>query len=279
MASTATNIIAAATAKLASRADTQSAQPIPYDEEDLPNLSSTHMLPSSDLQAHAAPHRHANLTRTPKTKVTPASPKAFLGASSRRRLLSQAHASPSRHGFPHVSPILQMTNSHVTTSRGFLPPLPTCSTSQGNQQDFPKPPSPASLVMLSWNCCGIGNPATVQRLIDVNKKHSPNIIFLQETKNQDENILKETESLQLESHFLVSPQGHGAGGLALLWRSDIDIQVMSSNRNLIDTTITYKNTNFQSIFVYGAPEIHLRQEVWNYLTTISAASDSPWFLT
>ena len=54
---------------------------------------------------------------------------------------------------------------------------------------------------------------------------------------------------------------------------------MSSNRNLIDTTVTYKNTTFQSIFVYGAPEIHLRQEVWNYLTTISAASDSPWFLT
>lgn len=55
MASTATNIIAAATAKLASRADTQSAQPILYDEEDLPNLSSTHMLPSSDLQATGMP--------------------------------------------------------------------------------------------------------------------------------------------------------------------------------------------------------------------------------
>lgn len=92
-------------------------------------------------------------------------------------------------------------------------------------------------------------------------------------------VLKETESLHLDSHFLISPEGHGAGGLALLWRSDINIQILSSNRNFINTMITFKNTNFQSTFIYGAPEIHLRQEAWNSLTNIAAPSDSPWFLT
>lgn len=97
---------------------------------------------------------------------------------------------------------------------------------------------------------------------------------------QDDMVLKETEELNFDSHFLVSPHGHGAGGLALFWRKELNLHVLTSSQNHIDTRITYKNTTFYSTFVYGAPEIHKHQEVWQLLTDISdARNGNMWFLT
>lgn len=125
----------------------------------------------------------------------------------------------------------------------------------------------------SWNCCGLGNPQTVQRFKDLQKKNSPDIIFFQETKNPDDFVLKETEELNFDSHFLVSAHGHGAGGLALFWRKDLNLQVLSSSQNHIDTKIAYKNLTFYSTFVYGTPKIPKRLEVWNMLTSIANTRD------
>lgn len=138
----------------------------------------------------------------------------------------------------------------------------------------------SSLAVLSWNCCGLENPQTAQRLKDLNTKNSPDILFLQETKNTDEFVLKETETLNFDSHFLVPPHGQSAGGLALLWRKEINLQVLSSSQNHIDTSITYKGQKFHSTFVYGAPEIPNRRAVWEMLTNISEIRNGdPWFLT
>lgn len=120
---------------------------------------------------------------------------------------------------------------------------------------------------------------TVQRLKDLNKKNSPDIIFLQETKNPDQTVLNETEELNLDLHYLVSPHNQGAGGLALFWKNDINLQVLSLSQNNIDTLITFKDHSFHSTFVYGALEIAKRQEVWKLLTDISETrNDKPWFL-
>lgn len=78
----------------------------------------------------------------------------------------------------------------------------------------------------------------------------------------------------------MSAHGHGAGGLALFWRNDLNLQVLSSSQNHIDTKIAYKNLTFYSTFVYGAPEIPKRLEVWNMLTSIANTRDGEaWFLT
>lgn len=106
-------------------------------------------------------------------------------------------------------------------------------------------------MVLNWNCRGIENHMTVRRFMELNKKKSCNIIFLQETKNLNEFVLKEVESLNLYSHFLIPPCSQGAGSLALLWKNYINLQILSSNQNHIDTLITYKN----AIFIYGDPDI------------------------
>lgn len=57
---------------------------------------------------------------------------------------------------------------------------------------------------------------TIPRLKDLNSKCSPDIIFLSETKDQDDYVLKELEDLKLECHFQVTPNSPASGGLALL---------------------------------------------------------------
>ena len=69
----------------------------------------------------------------------------------------------------------------------------------------------------------------------MNKASFSDILFLSKTKNLNEFVLKELEPLNMECHFLVSPSASRGGGLALLWRSDVDLRILTSNPNFIDT--------------------------------------------
>ncbi|KAF8113544.1 hypothetical protein N665_0048s0006 [Sinapis alba] len=84
--------------------------------------------------------------------------------------------------------------------------------------------------MLNWNCCGLGNTATVQEIRELHQQASLDIIFLMETKNPDAIVLKELNFLSLMHRFLVPPERPSSGGLALFWRQDINLQILSSSK-------------------------------------------------
>lgn len=67
----------------------------------------------------------------------------------------------------------------------------------------------------------MGNPWTVCRLKELKKRIDPDIIFLSETKNPDASVLEKVECLGYHHHAFVSPLGVANGGLALLWKLDI----------------------------------------------------------
>ncbi|CAN6864935.1 unnamed protein product, partial [Brassica oleracea] len=54
------------------------------------------------------------------------------------------------------------------------------------------------------------------------------------------------------------PPRPNSGGLALFWKQDIDLQILSSSKNVIDTIINYKGSSFFATFVYGDPETQHR---------------------
>ncbi|XP_018479530.1 uncharacterized protein LOC108850504 [Raphanus sativus] len=100
---------------------------------------------------------------------------------------------------------------------------------------------------------------TIPRLKDLTKQHSPDIIFLSETKNPDAYVLKELAALKFDHHYLFSPLSPGAGGLALFWKAETDIQILDATKNFIETKASFKNSSIFSTFIYGAPEIPDRQ--------------------
>lgn len=76
-----------------------------------------------------------------------------------------------------------------------------------------------------------------------------------ETKNLDSVVLNKLDFLDQDHHFLVPPTRPNSGGLALYWKQDIDLRIISSSKNVIDTIICYKGVSVHVTFVYGEPEV------------------------
>ena len=133
--------------------------------------------------------------------------------------------------------------------------------------------------MVSWNCCGLGNPATVRRIKELHKSIAPHIMFLMETKNSDNYVLQELQDLSYPHHTLISPHGVGGGGLALFWSQEVAISILSSSHNFIDTIVSFKGINVNATFVYGEPDISKRATVWNNISDMASERNGPWILT
>lgn len=107
---------------------------------------------------------------------------------------------------------------------------------------------------------------------------APNVMFLMETKNNDEFIKLKLQSLQFVHYFSIPPIGL-SGGLSLFWNDDTDITILESNPNLIDTRIVHKGVTSFVSFVYGAPATEDRAAYWQKLNAVGQERDSPWLLT
>ena len=68
------------------------------------------------------------------------------------------------------------------------------------------------------------------------------------------------------------------GGLALLWRDNVDIDVQTSYPHHIDALINQNGVVWRIIGVYGHPETARRGESWELLRQLNAAISLPWFL-
>lgn len=132
---------------------------------------------------------------------------------------------------------------------------------------------------MSWNCCGLRNPITIRRLRDIRQQIFPDIFFLMETKNDDEHVLNTFNWMGYDSHVLVSPHSPNAGGLALFWKQNIEMEILSTCQHFIDTKITAKGKSFYATFLYGEPDRAKRIPVWNTLRGLRENNDLPWILT
>ena len=86
--------------------------------------------------------------------------------------------------------------------------------------------------MLSWNSQGLGNPWTVRSLHKIVKEQAPDICFLMETRLDIEGIKYWCRELSYKNKFAVK-KPVGGGGLAMLWKEDIRLDVFKFSENQI----------------------------------------------
>lgn len=117
----------------------------------------------------------------------------------------------------------------------------------------------------SWNCQGVGSDETVQRLKEIRKMHFPELLFLTETKKQ----CKYLEGLKVEPVYnhlcIVDPIGR-SGGLALLWKKSYEVEILMSNKRVIDCKVKLGSLVFYLSCVDPVRE-HMKK-VWDMLTDI-----------
>ena len=75
------------------------------------------------------------------------------------------------------------------------------------------------------------------------KEQAPSICFLMETRLDKEGIKHWCKELPYKNCFVVKKSGLG-GGLALLWKEDIGLNVFKFSDNKISTTVI-ENDGFQ----------------------------------
>ncbi|CAA7048220.1 unnamed protein product [Microthlaspi erraticum] len=100
-----------------------------------------------------------------------------------------------------------------------------------------------------------------------------------ETKNSNAFVLKELNILNYDHITMVPPYARGGGGLALLWKKEVELKILYQCDNFIDTEVRFQGKIFMATFVYGEPEKANRKEIWTAITERTAGRDLPWFLT
>lgn len=130
--------------------------------------------------------------------------------------------------------------------------------------------------LLSWNCRGLGNLSTVRILGDLIKSHNPMLVFLSETLVDATVVTDLSLKFGFVDCFAIDRVGRG-GGLAVMWRHNVDCRVVSHSNNHIDL---YFNENgiqaWRLSCYYGYPERSRRYEAWDFIRNLAQDISVPW---
>lgn len=86
-----------------------------------------------------------------------------------------------------------------------------------------------------WNCRGLGQTSTVQALREFCNSHRHNILFMSKVKISNFDRIRNIASyLDFHEVFLVPSRG-SSGGIALMWKDCLDIQIVSFAYNFHNT--------------------------------------------
>ncbi|CAH9076812.1 unnamed protein product [Cuscuta europaea] len=120
------------------------------------------------------------------------------------------------------------------------------------------PPGP--MIILSWNCRGLGHPCAVPTLRDLVRHNKPDVIFLCETLCSSYKVDAIRRLLGFEAYFVVDREGR-SGGLAILWRSANLIELINFSKNFINVLVKEEATHpWQLTGFYGIPDRQHRRE-------------------
>lgn len=109
-------------------------------------------------------------------------------------------------------------------------------------------------------------------------RFKPHVVFLMETKIKSGRLERvRRRSFDFTGHVYVDPVGIG-GGLAIWWRSEVDLQILKVSKNVIHAVM---NAGFLEkpcfvTFVYGPPSNQGREEFWDMMMSLNLGNGESW---
>ncbi|KAF7837676.1 hypothetical protein G2W53_006158 [Senna tora] len=139
------------------------------------------------------------------------------------------------------------------------------------------PPTGAMSSIISWNCRGIRVASTVCALRELNSQKKPQIMFLIETKTRKRKVENLKRKLCFDDVFVVEAEGR-SGGLAILWKKEIQVNVIHSSKNYIHAKVKDVQACHEWIFtrVYGNPNFQQHKRLWNQISRLYHPRNAPW---
>ena len=129
---------------------------------------------------------------------------------------------------------------------------------------------------ICWNRQGLRNPRTVGNLQKSFLEEDPTLVFLMETKFNVEEMAEIKHKLE-RSQGMIVPSVCRSGGLALLWKDSLLVEVQTFSPKHIDAIIMEDEGKNKWHFIgfYGHPETTKREESWSLLMNLSTRSELP----
>ncbi|XP_072087095.1 uncharacterized protein [Arachis hypogaea] len=121
-----------------------------------------------------------------------------------------------------------------------------------------------------WNCRGLERPLTIHTLKGICKSHSPEIVYISETKNQSRHVEAKLRVCGYENWHIVNPAGV-AGGLVLAWKDSISVQIISNGEFFVAAEIKEVGSSevWSFIGVHLSCSKQIRSLQFEELTTMS----------
>lgn len=131
--------------------------------------------------------------------------------------------------------------------------------------------------LLSWNCQGLGNPLTVQHFRALVAQERPDLVFIMETKNQNNVVERIRKRTPFKISFTIELVGI-TGGLVLMWDEEVHVEVEGGFRELIN--IRCKDLSCGDImrisFLHAPTIFQERLRLWRQVKDSNYSNPLPW---
>ena len=129
--------------------------------------------------------------------------------------------------------------------------------------------------ILGWNCRGISNASTVRALGAQIKRARPDVVFLSETKTNEKCMEFVKSSVKFDNKFIVEAKG-SAGGLCILWKNSMSLNVVDFDKNLIAVKIADQCYEWLLVGFYGPSYHSKKSKAWGNLFALLESHQGPW---
>ena len=137
---------------------------------------------------------------------------------------------------------------------------------------------PGAIRLLNWNCPGLRNPWIGRSLRKIVREQVPTVCFLMETRLDKEGFEKLYSSLLFQNKIIVKQLDSG-GGLALLWKNNVNLEVINFTVNHVLAKVTEEDgfVWYLTCF-YGWLKAQQKEKSWRLLKHLQTFVVGPWLV-
>ncbi|KAL5542373.1 hypothetical protein UlMin_010083 [Ulmus minor] len=131
-----------------------------------------------------------------------------------------------------------------------------------------------------WNARGLGNPKAIHNLHRLVADEDPSLLFLCETKLVSGQCRNLKYTLGFEGCFVQDCLGR-QGGLMLLWKDPLKVEIKSCSAGHIDAIIDQNLRRWRFTGFYGSPTVEGRIASWQLIRRLGSLSELchlPWLV-